>query len=165
MDDGRLPRHRQLGIDDGGQGIDVDHDRVRGIARRVAVARHDHRHRLAREADHVGRDGAVRWRGKGRADRHRPEQLRDLRAGEHRLDAVHRLGGAGVDRADAAVRDVAALEREVLHAGDLDVVHVGGAPLNQARVLATLHALANELRQDRSDGHGLPLCSPRAGWR
>ena len=75
------------------------------------------------------------------------EQLGDLLAGEHGFDAVHRLGGAGVDRRDAAVRDVAALEREVLHAGDLDVVHVGGAALNQARVFAPLDARADELRE------------------
>ena len=51
---------------------------------------------------------------------------------------------------DAAVRDVAALEREVLHADDLDVVDVGAAALDQARVLAALDALADELRQDGS---------------
>src|SRR5207248_1282716 len=39
--------------------------------------------------------------------------------------------------------------------GDLDVVHVGGASLDEPRVLAALHALAHELRQDRSGGHGL----------
>ena len=157
MDHGRLPGHRELGIDDSGQRLDVDDDGVRGVARRIAVARHDDGHRLARVSDDVGRDGAMRRRGKGRADRHRLEQLRDLRAGEHRLDAVHRLGGAGIDRADAAVRDVAALERQVLHAGDLEVVDIGGAPLDQARILAALHALADELRQDGSECHGLPL--------
>ena len=43
------------------------------------------------------------------------------------------------------MRDVAALEREVLHAEDLHVVDVGAAPLDQARVLAPLDALADEL--------------------
>ena len=65
--------------------------------------------------------------------------------------------GAGVDRADAAVRDVAALERQVLHAGDLDVVDVGAAALDQARVFAALDALADELRQNGRRGHGYLL--------
>jgi hypothetical protein len=58
---------------------------------------------------------------------------------------------------DAAVRDVAALERQVLHPGDLDVVHVGAAALDQARILAPLDALPDELRQDRRRGHGYLL--------
>ena len=41
----------------------------------------------------------------------RPEQFGDLGAGEHGLDAVHRFGRAGVDRRDAAVRDVAAFRK------------------------------------------------------
>ena len=59
-------------------------------------------------------------------------------------------GGAGVDRLDLAVRDVAALERHVQHAGDLDVVDVGAAALDEARIFAALDALADELRQDGS---------------
>ena len=55
------------------------------------------------------------------------------------------------------MRDVAALERQVLHAGDLDVVDVGAAALNEARILAALDALADELRQHGRRGHGLPL--------
>jgi hypothetical protein len=41
------------------------------------------------------------------------------------------------------VRDVAALERHVAHAGELDVVDVGAAALDEARILAALDALAN----------------------
>ena len=58
---------------------------------------------------------------------------------------------------DAAVRDVAALEGQVQHAGELDVVDVGAAPLDQARVLAALDALADQLRQNGSRGHGYLL--------
>ena len=93
-------------------------------------------------------------RREGRADRHRPEDLGDLGAGEDRLDAVHGLRGARVDGANAAVGHVAALERQMLHAGNLDVVHVRGPALNQARVLAPLDALAHELRQHWRRGHG-----------
>ena len=46
------------------------------------------------------------------------------------------------------MRDVAALERQVLHADERDVVDVGAAALNEARILAPLDALADELRQD-----------------
>ena len=46
------------------------------------------------------------------------------------------------------MRDVAALEREMLHADEGDVVDVGAAALNQARILAPLDARANELRQN-----------------
>ena len=76
-------------------------------------------------------------------------------AGEDRLHSVHRLRAAGIDGPDSAVRDVAALEREVPHAGDLHVVDVGAAPLDQARVLAPLDALADELRKNGRCGHGL----------
>ena len=47
-----------------------------------------------------------------------------------------RFGGAGVDRLDAAVGDVAALEGDVLQPRDLDVVHIRGVSLDQPRVFA-----------------------------
>jgi hypothetical protein len=53
-----------------------------------------------------------------------------------------------IDR-DAAVRDVAALEGQVLHADDLHVVDVGAEALDEARILAPLDALADQLRQYR----------------
>ena len=56
------------------------------------------------------------------------------------------------------MRDVAPLEREVLHAGDLHVVDVGAAPLDQARVLAPLDALADQLGQNGGCGHVLAPC-------
>src|SRR5215203_1243430 len=76
-------------------------------------------------------------------------------------DARHTLGDAGVDRADAAMRDVAPLERHMLHARDLHVVHVRAAPLNEARILAALDTLAHELRKHGRGGHGY-LASSRA---
>jgi hypothetical protein len=42
------------------------------------------------------------------------------------------------------VRDVAALERHVQHAGDLHVVDKRAAALNQARILTALDALPDE---------------------
>ena len=73
-------------------------------------------------------------------------------ASEHGLDAVHGLRGAHVDRDDASMGDVATLESQVLHPDDLHVVDVGAQALNQARVLAPLDALADQLWQHGS-GH------------
>ena len=85
-------------------------------------------------------------RRKRGADRHGRQEFGDLFAGEHRFDAVHGLRGAGVDRPDASVRDIASLERQMLHADEGDVVDVGAGASNEARILAPLDALTNELR-------------------
>src|SRR6185503_2436894 len=97
-----------------------------------------------------------------RPDRHRREELRDLRAGEHRLHSVDRLGGTGVDRGNPGMREVAALEREMLHTDERDVVDVSATALNQPRILAPLDPLADEFGQYRSRRHGLPLLPSRA---
>ena len=165
MDDRRLPRHRQLEIHDRRQRVVGDDDRVGGVPRDVAIARHDDGDRLAAVADRVHGDRAMVGRRERRADRHGRQELRDLRAGEDRFDAFHRLRGTRVDGADTAVRDVAALERQVLHADERDVVDVGAAALNETRILAPLDALAHELRQHGSRRHGLPLVALRAEWR
>ena len=128
-------------------------------------ARDHDRDRLAAVADRVHGDRAMVRRRERRPDRHRRQELRDLRAGEDGFDAVHRLRGAGVDGADAAVRDVAALERQVLHADERDIVDVGAAALNETRILASLGALADELRQDREMWPWLSPSSRRIEWR
>jgi hypothetical protein len=84
-----------------------------------------------------------------RAHGHRRNQFGDLRAGIDRLDALHRERSARVDRTDAAVRDIAALEGEMLHAGNLHVVDVRRAALNKPRIFAPLDALTHEFWQDR----------------
>ena len=155
VDHRRVAGHRHLGVDHRGPDVVVHHDGVGRVPGRVAVGGHHHRHRLADVAHHVGGDGAVLGRGERGPDRHRVEELGDLRPREDRLDAVHRLGRARVDRADAAVGDVAALERRVPHADDLHVVDVGAVSLDEPRVLAPLDALAHELRQYRSGHHAL----------
>ena len=147
MNQRRLARHRPLEVDDRRQHVVRHDDRVGRVAGDVPIARHDDGHRLAAIADGVDGNRAMLRRRKRRADRHRRQQLGDLRAGEDGFDALHRLGRARVDRDDASVGDVAALERDVLHADQRDVVDIGAAALNEARVLAPLDALANELRQ------------------
>src|SRR5688500_11347758 len=42
----------------------------------------------------------------------------------------------------------------MLQAGNLHIVHVGAAPLNQTPVLAPLDARADDLRKNRRSGHG-----------
>ena len=157
---GRPPGHRQLGVDHRGQRLDVDGHRVGGVARRVAVARHDHRHRVADEAHRVHGHRAMLGRGERGPDGHGVEEFGDLRPREDRLDAVHRGGGAGVDRPDAPVRDVAALEREVAQAVDLHVVDIGAAPPHEPRVFAPFDALADQLGQHRTVVHGVHLSNP-----
>ena len=149
MNDRRLPGHRELEIDDGRQRVVGHDDGVGGVASDVAIAGDDDGNRLAAVADRVDGDRAMLRRRERRADRHRRQEFGDLRAGEDGFDALHRLRGAGVDRADASVRDVAALERQVLHADERDIVDIGAAALNEARILAALDALADELRQHR----------------
>ena len=153
VNDRGLPLHGELGIDHGRQYLVVDDDGIGCVARDIPIAGHDHRDRLAAVADRVHGDCTVRRRRERRPDRHRREHLGNLGAGEHRLDAFHRLRGADVDAADATMRHVAALERQMLHPGDLDVVHVRAATLNETRILAALDALPYELRQNWRRGH------------
>jgi hypothetical protein len=160
VNDRRLAGHGLLEIDHRRQRVVLHHDRVRGISSDVAIAGHDDGDRLAAVADGVDRDRAMLGRGERRADRHRREELGVLGAGEHRFDPLHRLRGAGVDGADAAVGHVAALERHVLHADEGDVVDVGAAALDETRIFAALDALAHELRQHgRCGGHGYLLAA------
>ena len=147
MDLRRLAGHRQLGIDHRRQRLVVDDDGVGGVARQVTVGGNHHRHRLAHIADRVDRHRRMIGRRERRADRHRADELRNLGAGIDRLDPRHRLGGAGVDGGDATMRDVAALERRVHHADELEVVDIGAQPLDQPRILASLDPGANQLRQ------------------
>ena len=153
MDDRGLAGHRLLEIDDCRQRIVRDDDHIGGIARHVSIFRHHHGNRLASEANRVDGDRAVLGRRERRADGHRAEELGDLLAGEDRLNAIHRLRRARIDRNDAAVRDVAPLERHVQHADERDVVNIGGAPLDETGILAALDALANELWQHWSNSH------------
>ena len=151
---GRLAGHRRFGIDHDRQRLVVDRDGVGRVPREVAVAGHHDRYRLADEADDPDRHRAALRSRERQQGRQRTDHPRHLRTGEHLLDAVERFRRARIDGQDAPVRDVAALEREVQHSGELDVVDVGPAALDQARVLAPLDALADELRQDGRYAHG-----------
>jgi hypothetical protein len=146
----RLAGHRLLGVDHRWQRIVCDDNRVGRVASDVPIRGDHNGDWLARKAHDVDGNCAMLGRGKRCADRHRSKELCQLLAGEHRFDSVHRFCGAGVDRCDAAVRDIAALEGHVLHSDDLHVVNVGAQALDEARVFASFDALTNQLRQYRS---------------
>ena len=162
MNHRRLAGHRLLDVDHGRQRIVINDDRVNRVSRDVAIARHDDRNRLAAEPNDVDRHRAMFGRGERRADWHRRKHFRDVGAGVNRFDPVHRRGGLGVDLSDLAVRDIAALEGDVLHADQRDIVHVGRAPLDQAGIFAALDALSDEFRQHRRGRHGYLVFNPGA---
>ena len=159
VQEGRAVLHRRLRVDHGGQFLVLDRDRVGGVAREVAVGGDDDGHGLAHVAHLVGGDGVVVGSGEGGADGHGAEVFGQLRARDHEFDALHGRRLARIDGADDAVGDVAALEGEVQHARQLDVIDVDGLPLDEARVLAALHALADELGENGCvrAGHGAIL--------
>ena len=94
-------------------------------------------------------DRSMLGRRERRPDRHGRQEFRDVRAREDGFHAVHGFRGAGIDRPDAAVCHVAALERHMLHADERHIVDIRASASNEARVLASLGPLANELRQHR----------------
>src|SRR6185436_1062487 len=141
-------------------------DGVSSVSSDVPIARDDNGDRLTRVTNRVHRDCTMLGRRKWCADGHWPQELGDLLAGEYRFDAVHGGRCAGIDRADRSVRDIAAFERQVLHADERDVVDIGAASLDEARIFATLDALAYELGQYGSSRHCITsFRSRRAEWR
>ena len=68
-------------------------------------------------------------------------------ASEDGLDALNRFCRADIDLENTSMRHVAALEGEMLHSHQRDIIDIGGAALNQARIFPALDALADELRQ------------------
>ncbi len=169
----RLQRFR--GIDDGGQLLPVDGDRIGGVARLAARPRHDDRDGLADIAHRVGGERRIGAHIHGasvlRRDRPTADQVADavsgeLRAGEH-LDHARHLGrGGGVDLADLGVRVRRANERPVAHARHAHVVGVAAAAGDEALVFLADNACANSF-----NAHRLPPSisfarpSPRGGGR
>ena len=99
VQDGWLAGQRGLWVHDGGKRLELDDDRVGGVAREIAVGSHDHGDGLAAVADGVGGHGIVGWRWERRANRHRPEELFHLGA---RVNGGH--AGHGLRRARIELR-------------------------------------------------------------
>ena len=137
-------------VDDGGQLLDVDDDGLGGVAGLGQRLGDDGGDGVADVADlALGEDRVLRLL-------HRVAgAVVDLPAagdaagggevlgGEDLEDAGHRRRGAGVDRADAAVRHVRADEGDVGLAVAVEVVGVAALAGEEAHVLAALHAGAD----------------------
>ena len=151
----RLVQHRRVvahgvaDVQDRRQHVVLDGDRLGGLfglpqggrrhrGDRVAVIeRLVLRHHVARQVGEVGR-GLARL---GDADRRR----REVRAGDHGLDAGHRFRLRGVDREDARVRVRAAHELRVQHAGQRQVGAVVGVAGDLVQPVVTDRPRAQDL--------------------
>ena len=131
---------RLLRVDDDRQRLVVDVDRLARVLGDVGVVGDDAGHLLALEPDLVGGQHRLRVVGQGR----HPGQVpgRHHLAGQHQVHAGDVPGPAGVDRLDPGVRQRAAQDLHVQHAGQHDVVGVVALAADEAVVLDALAARA-----------------------
>jgi hypothetical protein len=163
-DEGGALRERLGRVDDHGERLVVDDDRLARVLGDVGVVGDDGGDLLALEAHLVGgqhRLGVVAQGGHPRevAGRHHL-------AGEHQPDARDVPGLARVDGADPGVGDRAAQDLHVQHAGQHDVVDVVAAAADEAVVLDASAAGAHPADLDlvqRLRRHGFSLSSGSAG--
>ena len=121
---------RTFQIDDGGQSVEIDRDVGERILGKVAALRQHHGQRLADVTDlvlgerHLGAliEGDVGDRRRRHEQRPGGPIIAEVLGGIDRDDALARARRRDVDRTDAGVRDIAAQERRVQHAGKFDVV-------------------------------------------
>ena len=132
-DDRRVRGRGLLGVDDHGQRLVLDDDRLAPVLGDVRVVGDDDAHLLALEAHLVGGEHGLGVVG----ERGHPGQvaLGHHLAGEHQPDARDLPGLRGVDRDDARVRQRAAQDLHVQHAGQVDVVDVVAATAHEPGVL------------------------------
>ncbi len=161
----RIGRDRLFRIRHGGERLVFHFDQFGGVTSDVAIRGNDDRHGMANEVHAVGRQDMMRRNTqarKRRAARHQTD-LFGVLAGEHRGDAGQIERRLNVDRLDfrGAVR--AAHDAGVMHAGHLNVVHVGGCAGDQPRVLAPANPFADErFRLGDGCGHAASVTlSPR----
>ncbi len=100
---------RFLGIDDHGQLFELDHDRLRGVARQILALRNDHSHRIAREMDFVDRQDAGSYRMICHSARlpgcRKRVEIHEIFASERRHNARHRQCRGEIDALDLRVRE------------------------------------------------------------
>ncbi len=154
----RARPHRLLRIGDGGEGIDIDLDRLGGILGLQQGLRHHAGDRIADEAHLVGRQRRPRWLVHGRAvavvERHDALECPVAGGGEigPRIDAEHarhRPRGCRVDRANEPMGVAAAHHHRMGLTGDADIVGKAALAADQLGILATQHRLANSEFCDR----------------
>ena len=160
-------------VGDGGQDVVFDRDRLGGVAGELGALGDDEGDRIADMADHAVGQHRMRRERHRRAvavlHRGRARQAADavgveVRAGIDRQHARHRPRRRGVDRGDAG-GGMRAAQHHALHgAGQGDVIGVGAAALQQARVLDAADGLGKaELRHGANslpvscDGSGTSL--------
>ena len=149
---------RRRGVDHRGQRLVVDVDELEGVPRRVPVLGHDERDLLALEPHLVGGQDRLHVLGQGG----HPGQAAVLQrlAGDHGLDPGVGLGGRGVDRDDPGVRERAAQDRAVQHAGKLDVVGEGALAADEAGVFLALDRPVGAVLPSRVSRSRPPRSSP-----
>ena len=139
----RIEHHRQRLV--------LDVDQLGRVLGEVAGGRDHGRDRLADVAHAVDRqhapDAGLRLRPRGDRRRER-RQVEQILAGDDERDALHGTRPRGVDRDDAGVRVRAAQEGDVEGSRRLDVVEVGRAAGEEARVLD-----AHDAGADVAAGH------------
>ena len=151
---------------DGVEDVVFDDDRVARVLRHVAAFGQDQRDRIADVAHLVGgergehRTGDVRCL---RPELHRVGDLRELRAGDDRHDAVERARLLDVEIGDATVRDRAAQEDRVHHPRQPDVVDIATAAAEDLLVLDAPDALAGEAGRGRN-AHTPRSAASRIPW-
>jgi hypothetical protein len=151
VEHGRILAGRLLRIDGRVERIGVDLDRLGRVACGVAIACDDDGDGLADVADLADREhGVLRDLQPREVEpaRHVAGLSGEILARVDRDDAGHRLRLRDVDGEQLRVRVDAPRDGGEEHARELHVVGVGGAPGDQARVLATLDSGADGLRDD-----------------
>ena len=144
-DDGRIGIERLLRVHDRRQRLVVDLDQLQRVLGDVAVLGDDEGDLLALEADLVGGQHSLRVVGQRRhpgevvTEQGRTRDALEHLARDDRDDAGQRLGRRRVDRQDARMRERAAQDRAVQHAGQVDVIDVVALAPDEALVLHALH--------------------------
>src|SRR6266513_3079027 len=120
--------HRLDFVVDGGQLFVFGDDQVRRFFRHVRVGGEDHRDRLADVADFVHSEH--RLVVERRAVIRIGHNFLQIGRGHHAMHAAHGLGSAHVEALDPAVRDAAAENPAVQHAGQAQVMDILSPPGN-----------------------------------
>ena len=138
--------HGALGVHDRLERFVVDIDELEGVLRDVAGLGDDEGHLLTLEANLVSCEHCLGVIRQGRHPREVvAEQLRTRNAGKRcaREDCDNTWKGLrrrGVDGLDAGVRERAAQDRTVEHAGQVHVIDVVALTTDESLVLDALHA-------------------------
>ena len=162
----------ECGIDAryGGERLQVEINEGARVLGKAAVRCNDRRHRLPDMADLAGCEDGLVGNGELVLDRLTPglrrpvlhardrrEMRADVGAGHHRDDAGGGERAPGADGADARMRERAAHEGDMQHAGKIEIGNETATAEEQPPILAP----RNRLPDERSCAHG--HCSPQSG--